>query len=129
MNYKQLEQKIIQSYQEGVTPLTGETLAAEFLAAQISVSEEIKRASIKARLSKSVVKEERGKLLYKEATTPEKKPSDTLLNALVDSNIDILACQMAYDKDEETANELERLYNIFREAHIFYRGVAKGKFD
>jgi len=129
MNYKELEQKIIRSYQEGITPSTAEALAAEFLEAQIKVSEEIKSSSLEARLLKSVVKEERAKLLYSEATKGDKKPSDSILQAIVDSNQGILSHQNAFDEAEEKANELERLYNIFREAHIFYRGVGKAKFD
>lgn len=129
MNYKALEQKIIQSYQEGVTPMTGETLAAEFLEAQIKVSEEVKIAALNARLNKSVLKEARAKLLYAEATKGDKKPSDSILQAIVDSDKRVLGIQNLFDESEEDANELERMYNIFREAHIFYRGISKGRFD
>lgn len=129
MNYKYLEQKIIQTAQEGVTPMVAETIAAEFLSAQIQVSEELKVTAIKAKLLKSILKEERAKLLYKEATTPDKKPSDSILQAVVDKDQNVLYCQKNFDTGEEDAKELERLYDIFRESHIYYRGVSKGKFD
>jgi hypothetical protein len=129
MNYKQLEQKIIKSYTEGTTLDEAERLAAEFLSAQIAVSEELKKSSLKARLLKNSSKAVRASILYEAATTPEKKPSDSILQALVDKNSDVQATQTSFDEAEEDANELDRMYNIFRDAHVYYRGIARAKFE
>lgn len=129
MNYKLLEQKIITSYTEGITVSEAERLAGEFLGAQIKISEEVSKLSLMARLLKSSVKEERGKLLYKEATTPDKKPSDSVLQALVDSNAEVLARQDEFDKAEESANEMLRLFGIFKDAHLHFRAISKGRFE
>jgi uncharacterized protein (DUF1778 family) len=129
MNYKKLEQKIISSYTDGVTLDDAEKLAAEFLDAQIQVSQELKRVSLESRLLKSVVKEERAKVLYKAATESEKKPSDSILQALVDSNLNVLEQQNAFDKAEEETKELDRMFSIFRDAHIYYRGISRAKFE
>jgi hypothetical protein len=129
MNYKHLEQKIINSYTEGVTTEQAENLAGEFLEAQIKASEELKQLDLNARLLKSLVKQTRAEVFVKEATTPEKKPSDTLLTALVDKDQKVCAEQGAFDEAEVTRDEIQRMFSIFKDAHLHFRAIAKGKFD
>lgn len=129
MNYKKLEQKIITSYTEGVSLQDAEKLAAEFLSAQIAVSEELKKSAIMARLLKAQVKSTRAEVLLAEVAKVDKKPSDSMLQALVDVNGSVNTIQTDFDTAEEEANELERTYNIFRDAHIYYRGISRAKFE
>lgn len=129
MNYKELEQKIINAYTEGVTLDDAEKLAGEFLEAQIKASEEIKQLDLNARLLKSLVKQTRAEVFVTEATTPEKKPSDTLLSAMVDKNQKVQHEQGTLDLAEVDRDEILRMFNIFKDAHIFYRGVSRGKFE
>ena len=129
MNYKLLEQKIIKSYTEGVTLDDAEKLAGEFLEAQIKTSEEIKKLDLNARLIKATLKEQKAKLFATEATKGDKKPTDTLLNALVDSDSTVNEVQSAFDEAEVERDEVFRLFAIFKDAHIFFRGVSRGKFD
>jgi hypothetical protein len=56
MNFAQLEQKIIQSYVEGVTMDQAERLAGEFLSAQLQVSEELKKYDLDSRMRKAGLK-------------------------------------------------------------------------
>jgi len=129
MNYKALEAKIIASYTEGVTVSEAEALAGEFLAAQIQVSEEIRQLDLNARLLKALVKQTKAEVFHKEATANEKKPSDSLLNAIVDKDEKVNAEQGTLDDAEVTRDEMFRLFGIFKDAHLHYRAIAKGKFE
>jgi outer membrane protein TolC len=129
MDYKVLELKIVNSYTNGITASDAENLAGEFLGAQIQVSEELKQLDLNARLLKSLLKEKKATLFVAKATESEKKPSDTLLNAIVDSNEEVAEAQNQLDSAEVERDELSRLFKIFNDAHIFYRGISKGKFN
>lgn len=124
-----MEDKIISSYESGVSLEEAERLAAEFLHAQIKVSRELKEADLSTRMRKSGLKAVRAAVYLEGATGSEKKPSDVLLNAQVDTNELVSGEQDAYDRAEVALAELERLHSVFREAHIFYRGVSKGRFE
>lgn len=124
-----LKAKIESAYTEGVTVLEAERLAAEFLHAQMAVSEELKNADLSSRMRKSGVKGVKAALYLNEVQKADKKPTEAQLTALIDSNEVVQGEQDAYDKAEVDSAELDRLYNIFREAHIYFRGVAKGKFE
>lgn len=126
---EQLETKIQNSYVDGLTMEAAEQLAGEFLYAQIKVSAELKKADLDCRMRKTGVKAVRAAIYMEAATKDPKKPSDVMLAAMVDMNDIVQGEQTEYDKAEVDKDALERYYNIFREAHIYYRGVAKGKFD
>jgi hypothetical protein len=125
---KNLESKIKNSYEQGVTIPDAELLAAEFLAAQIKVSEELKVADLDARMRKSGVKAVRAAIYMEAATKDQKKPSDVLLAAMVDMNQVVQSEQDDLDKAEVERDDLERYYSIFQQAHIYFRGIAKGNF-
>lgn len=126
---KKLEAKIVSSYEQGISLEDAEKLAGEFLFAMLAASPELKKADLDSRMRKTGAKAVRAAIYLKEATKTEKKPSDVLLVALVDSNVTAQGEQQDYDKAEATKDELDRYYNIFREAHIYFRGIAKGKFE
>lgn len=126
---KALESEIETSYVEGVTLEEAEKLAGQFLHAQMQVSVELKKADLDSRMRKSGMKALRAAVYLEEATKGEKKPSDVMLQALVDVNKLVQEEQNAFDLAESARDELERYYNIFINAHIYYRGIAKGKFE
>lgn len=125
---KSLEKKIQNAYTEGVTMEEAEKLAAEFLFAQIRISEALKTADLSARMRKSGVKAVRAAVYLDGAKQGDKKPSDVLLQAQVDTNELVSGEQDALDQAEVERDELERYYNIFQNGHIYFRGVAKGAF-
>jgi hypothetical protein len=129
MDYKALEQKIINSYTEGVTVSQAEALAGEFLEAQIKASEELKKLDLNSRLVKDSVKETRAKVFLAEATKTDKKPSDSMLQAYVDSNDKVLSDQSTLAVAESDRDEVYRMFSIFQNAHLHFRAIAKGKFD
>lgn len=126
---KKLEAKIQETYEQGVTLEQAERLAAEFLAAQIQVSDALKKADLDSRMKKSGVKAIRAALYLDTAQTSEKKPTEAAIEATLNSNELVIGEQRLLDEAEVSKSELERYYDIFSNAHIYYRGVSKGRFD
>lgn len=124
-----LTKKIRDSYESGVTLDEAEKLAGEFLYAQIQVSVELKKADLSSRMRKSGLRAIRAAIYMEAATKDPKKPSDVMLEQMVNLNDIVQGEQTGFDEAESELDELERYYNIFREAHIFFRGVSKGKFE
>jgi hypothetical protein len=125
----ELEEKIQKSYEEGVTLESAERLAGEFLSAQIKVSEELKNADLDSRLRKTGVKAVRAAIYLDIVQKAEKKPTEAQIEAIINVDKIVGSEQEAFDKAEVERDNLERYYNIFREAHIHYRGISKGKFE
>ncbi len=124
-----LEAKIQKTYQEGVTLEQAERLAGEFLHAQMSVSRELTKSDLDSRMRKTGVKSIRAAIYLDCASKGEKKPTEAALAAMVDANDLVLGEQKAFDTAEVRRNELERIYNVFANAHVYYRGIAKGSFQ
>lgn len=123
-----LEAKIIASYEMGVSLEEAERLASEFLAAQLRVSAELKTSDLDARMRKSGIKAIRAEAYIRAATRGDKKPTEAAISAELDSDRDVLHHQNLLDEKEVNRDELERYYNIFQNAHVHYRNVAKGTF-
>lgn len=124
-----LEDKIRDTYQTGVTIEEADNYAAEFIHAQLSTSSELRRADLDARMRKSGLKAIRSAVYSESCRGVERKPTEGQLDAAINSNKDVIAEQVALDEAEVEVAELQRLYNIFREAHIYFRGIAKGRFE
>lgn len=126
---KSLEDKIVSSYEEGVTAEQAEKLAGEYLYGQIRVSQALKDADLNARTRKSGVKAIRAALYLDTVQKAEsKKPTEAQLTAMLDSNELVVGEQAALDEAEVTRAELERYYDIFVNSHIHFRSISKGVF-
>jgi len=125
----ELETLIIASYQEGTTVTEAEALATRFLEAQLKVSAELRKADLDSRMRKSGVKAIKAAVYLDEAKKQDKKPSDVMLGALVDANDIVAGEQKRFDEAKADRDELERIYNVYREAHIHFRSIAKGRFE
>jgi len=126
---KQLEAKIQSAYEEGVTLDQAEKLAAEFLHAQMIISAELKKHDLDSRMRKSGVKAVRAAIYTETASKGDKKPTEAALAAAVDMHEVVQSEQKAFDTAEVERDDLSRYYSIFQNAHIYFRGIAKGKFD
>ncbi len=126
---KDLEDIIIATYESGTTLDEAEKLAARFLHAQMQVSTALQEIDLTARMAKSGVKAVRAAVYLSEVQKAEKKPSDVLLGATVDSDELVTSEQNRLDTAEVERDALERYYSIFQNAHIYYRGIAKGRFE
>ncbi len=126
---KSLEEKIKATYTDGVSLEQAEKLAGEFLYAQLVVSGELKKADLDSRMRKTGVKAIRAAIYTDAATKSEKKPTEAALEAMINVNDLVQGEQSEFDKAEVERDDLSRYYSVFREAHIYFRGIAKGKFD
>lgn len=127
--YAELESDIRKTYEEGVTLEEAERLAAKFLGAQMTVALELRSNDLDARMKKSGVKAVKAAVYHAEATKGDKKPSDTFLQSLVDMSELVGSEQKGLDEAEVARDLLQNYYNTFREAHIYFRGLAKGRFE
>lgn len=126
---EQLENKIQDSYEQGVTLEEAEKLAGEFLYAQLRVSAELKTADLDSRMKKSGVKSVRAAIYLDILQKNDKKPTEAAISALIDSDKIVLSEQENFDVSEVNRAELERYYDIFQNAHVHFRTIAKGRFD
>lgn len=124
-----LETIIQNAYADGTTLAESEKFAAHFLSAQIQASTQLAKMDLDARMRKTGLKAVKAAIYMDAATKTEKKPTEAALSATVDMNEVVQSEQTTLDTAEVERDEVERLYNVYREAHIFFRGVAKGKFE
>lgn len=127
--FDSLKQGITRSYEEGVTMEEAEKLAAKFLDGSIQVGEAIKVADLDRRMKKAGVKAIRSAVYLEAATQGDRKPSDRLLEAVVDSDKVVSDSQESFDIAEVEINYLSNLLDIFRESHIHFRTIARGRFE
>lgn len=127
--FEELSKDITLAYESGVTLDQAERLASKFLSAQLSIAKLLETADLDARMKKSGTKAVKAAVYMQEATKTDKKPSDVMLAAKVDMDELVLGEQKSLDEAEVYHDSLERYYSIFKEAHIFFRGVAKGNFN
>jgi hypothetical protein len=129
MNISHLEDKIKAAYESGVTLDEAEKLASEFLSAMIGISEDLRSADLSSRMRKTALKAVKAAVYMNEATKTDKKPTESMLAALIDKNEIVQSEQESFDKVEVERDALERTFNILREAHLHFRAISKGRFD
>jgi hypothetical protein len=124
-----LKADITRSYEEGVTMEEAEKLAAKFLDGSIQVGEALKVADLDRRMKKAGVKTIRAAAYLEAASQGDKKPSDKLIEAVIDSDSVVAENQRLFDEAEVEVGALQSYQSVFHEAHIFYRGISKGRFE
>lgn len=124
-----LKKKIETSYTEGVTMDEAEKLAGEFLYAQMLIASALKIQDLDARMHKSGIKAVRAKAYLDIVSSADKKPTEAQIAAIIDTDEIVITEQTSLDNAEVRRLDLERYYDIFLNAHIFFRGIAKGKFS
>lgn len=127
--YEELEKEIVASYTNILTTDKAEILAGKFLYAQMQVSQDLKQKDLDSRMRKSGLKAVQAAVYLSETQNNIKKPTEAQLQHTINTKPEVNAEQDAFDQAEVERNELERLYNIFTNAHVFYRNVSKGKFE
>lgn len=120
---------IQKAYEESPTLEEAEKYAALFLDAQIKVAAELRSVDLDARMRKSGTKALKASVLLDAATRGDKKPADSLLNAIVDSDSLVQESQLGLDKAEVLVAELENYLHVFKESHVYFRSVSRGKFE
>lgn len=126
---EKLEAKIINTYEEGATQDEAERLASEFLAAQIRVSNELRDVDLDSRMKKSGLKAARAAAYMTAAASSDKKPTEAAIQAIIDTDKLVCGEQDKFDKADAERAHLDRYFDVFKNAHIHFRGVSKGRFD
>lgn len=125
---QELETKIQDSYLEGINMEAAEKLAGQLLYAQMVLSTELKKADMDARARKSGVKAIRAAIYLDIVGKSDKKPTETQIGSMIDTNELVQSEQNAYDVAEVEKDDLERYFDIFASAHVHFRTIAKGQF-
>lgn len=126
---EEISAEITQSYEQGTTIPEAERLATKLLSAMLMLTEELKIASLDARMKKAGNKSVRAAVYLAEVQKHDKKPSDSMLENIVAVNEAVQDQQSNLDQAEVEYEYLENYMQIFREAHIHFRSIAKGKFE
>ena len=124
----ELMDSIIKSYEEGVSLDEAERLASKLLFAQALISERLRTADLDSRMKKSGLKAAKAAVYADIISKSEKKPTESALEHALNADEIVTAAQDAFDTAEVDRDELERYYNIFKEAHVHFRRVAGGRF-
>lgn len=126
--YEDLKGIIRGFYENGVSLPEAEKYASLFLYAQMQVAEGLQEADLDARMKKTGLKTIKAAVYLEGTKGHERKPSDAMLSAQVDMNEMVQTAQNVFDDAEVNRDLLKSYYDIFLNAHIFLRGVAKGNF-
>lgn len=124
-----LTNDIQKSYEETSTLEEAEKLAAKFLHAEVLLAQEYKNADLDARMKKSGLKSIKAAVYMEAATAQDKKPSDAFLQNVVDMSALVAKAQSDLDSAEVNLEYVKNYFSIFKEAHIHFRGIAKGRFE
>ncbi len=130
---EELEEDIRQAATGQVDADKAKDLAAKFLLAQLEISRSLRKADLDARLNKQGTKQKKAKVYMEEVAKAEKgggkKPSDVLLEQLVNTDPGVNFEQTRLDESEVKRDELQDYQNVFKDAHIYFRKCAGDKFD
>lgn len=124
-----LQNTIINSYGEGLTLDESEKFAAKLLHAQMQVSSELQSVDLDARMRKNGLKAVKAAVYTEAISKLDKKPTEAQLEHMINMNKLVSDEQDAYDVAEAKKANLERYFNIFKDAHVYYRQLAKGRFE
>ena len=124
-----LENKIKSSYEIGVTMEEAEKLAAEFLHAQLLVSNELKVVDLDARMQKSGFKAVTATVYLEIIAKSDKKPTESNIEAVINTTKLVQDSRDQLDTAEVNRDSLQNYLSIFKEAHVYFRGIAKGRFE
>ncbi len=125
----ELEESIKVAYEGGVTLDEAERLASKFLYAQMQLATALQSADLDSRMKKSGLKAIKAAVYLEEVSKSDKKPSDTFLQNVVEINSLVIDAQGLHDKAEVDHDKYQNYFIIFKEAHVHFRGIAKGRFE
>lgn len=127
--YQDLISLIEQASDEGVTMEQAEKAAAMTLGIMNSLSELLKLQDKDRRMRKRGLKAIKSAVRMEEVKKHDKKPTESALQDVVDTNEIVMSEEEAFDSSEVDVEELERQYSIAKESHLYFRGVSRGRFE
>lgn len=127
--FAKLREVVEKAYDEGTTLEEAERLAARFLGAQMQIAEELANLDLDTRMKKNGLKAKRSQTYMLEATKGEKKPSEGFLENHVNMDLGVQNAANEYETADARKENLLLYFGIFKDAHIYFRGIAKGRFE
>ncbi len=128
-DFEELKNDILQAYEQSVSIPDAEKLAAKFLYAQMKVSDLIKSSDLDARMRKAGLKTVSATVYLAEIQKHEKKPTETYLESQVAINAEVNTAQDFKDNADVNTEALKRYFEIFKDAHIYFRAICKGSYE
>ena len=125
----ELKTIIENAYNEGVTVLEAEKLAAKTLVVRLELSQELKIVDLDSRMKKHGVKVTRADAYMEEIEKHDKKPVESFLEATVTMNGAVIEAEHDYAKADVQKEMIQNYLDIFKDAHIYFRGIAKGNYE
>lgn len=117
------------AYRTGTTLEEAEKHAARFLEAQLNVASELAKLDIDARMKKNGMKAAKAQVYLDLCGKSEKKPSDTFLEQQVTLDKTANVAVDLYEYADARRENLMLFLGIFKDAHIYFRGIAKGNYS
>ena len=127
--FKELAAVIQTAYDEGVSMEHAERLAARCLGVQLKIAEQLSVSDLDGRMKKNGLKTMKANAYMKNATATEKKPTESMLDAMVTQDKDVANSAELYERADAKTASLTIYLGIFKDAHIYFRGIAKGRFE
>lgn len=117
------------AYNEGVSVMEAEKLAAKTLVVRLDLSQELKVIDLDSRMKKHGVKVTRADAYMSEIKKHDKKPVESFLEAAVTMDGNVIEAEHDYAKADVQRELIQNYLDIFKDAHIYFRGIAKGTYE
>ena len=125
----ELKSIIETAYNEGVSVMEAEKLAAKTLVVRLELSQELKVVDLDSRMKKHGVKVTRADAYMSEIKKHDKKPVESFLEAAVTMDGNVIEAEHDYAKADVQKEMIQNYLDIFKDAHIYFRGIAKGTYE
>ena len=125
LNYQELEKIIEEAYTSNVSIEDAEKNAALFLSAQLQISKRLHQVDLDSRMRKTGLKTIKAGVYLEEVKKSDKKPSDTMLEQIINSSQLVKVSQDQFDESEAELAELQRIFGVMKEAHVYFRTMSK----
>ena len=127
--FEEVQALVDRAYDEEITMQEAEKLATRLLSVQMTIAKELATVKLDARMRKSGVKAVKAVAYLDEVKKHDKKPSDSYLEHVVNTNENVNKEQDAFDAADVNAETLETLLSVFKEAHIHFRSISRGAYN
>lgn len=125
----ELKDILEKAYEHGLTFQEAEKVASQTLSLRIALADELRAVDLDAKMKKHGVKAVRAAVYMEEIKKHEKKPAEAYLDNAVNLSPLVEQEERAYATAQVNCDHLVTYLDIMKDAHIFFRTVAKGNFE
>ena len=127
--FQALQDIFLKAYNQGTSLEEAERLAARFLTAQMNVAVELEAMDLDTRAKKAGLKAIKAAVYMECVKGSDKKPAEGYLDHYVTLDKTVCDAQDRFDEADARKESLSLFFGIFKDAHIYFRGIAKGSFN